>query len=102
MITLSDDDCNHFMRSYVRQLSGYWTISEDYEVVSDRDALVKAFTLLQSLYKEGIAEPMDTAFAYNGDKDANKKLLNNEIACSYRGSSSIINLDTSGGMVLDM
>ena len=102
MITLSDDDCNHFMRSYVRQLSGYWTISEDYEVVSDRDALVKAFTLLQSLYKEGIAEPMDTAFAYNGDKDANKKLLNNEIACSYRGSSSIINLDTSGGMVLDV
>lgn len=102
LVTLSDDDCNHFMRSYVRQLCGSWTISEDYEVIADKEALVKAFTLLQSLYKEGIAEPMDTAFAYNGDKDANKKLLNNEIACSYRGSSSIINLDTSGGMVLDV
>lgn len=102
LVTLSDDDCNHLMRSYVRQLCGKWTISDKYEVITDKDALVKAFTLLQSLYKEGIAEPMDTAFAYNGDKDANKKLLNNEIACSYRASSSIINLDTSGGMVLDV
>ena len=97
MVTLNDDDCNHLLRSYVRQLSGCWTISQDYEVIADRDALVKAFTLLQGMYKDGIAEPMDTAFAYNGDKDANKKLLNNEIACSYRGSSSIINIDTSGG-----
>ena len=101
LITLTDDDCNHLMRSYVRQLCGKWTISRDYEVITDKEALTKAFTMLQTLYKEGIVEPMDTAFTYNGDKDSNKKLLNNEIACSYRGSSSIINLDTSGGMVLD-
>lgn len=101
MITFNDDGANHLLRSYIRQISGSWTVSDDGTVLSDRDALVQAFSLLQQMFDEGIAEPMETAFAYNEDQDANKKLLNNEIACSYRGSSSIINLDTSGGMVLD-
>lgn len=102
MISLSDDGSNHLMRSYVRQLCGKWTISEDYEVITDKDALVKAFTLLQRMFEENIAEPLETEFAYNSDADSNKKLLNNEIACSYRASSSMTNLDTSGGMVLDV
>ena len=102
MLTLNDDDMNHLLRSYVRQLTGKWTVSEDNTVIDDRDALIKAFTWLQTLYSEGVAEPMDTAFIYNGDKDANKKLLGNEIALSYRGSSSIVNMDTSAGMELDV
>lgn len=94
MITMGDDSWNHLMRSYTRQLSGQWTISKDGEVIGDRDALVETFTKLQRIYAEGIAEPMETAFAYNSDSANNPKLLNNEIACYYCAFSGIT-VDTS-------
>lgn len=94
MITSGDDGWNHLMRSYARQLSGQWTISEDGEVIGDRDALVETFTTLQRMYAEGIAEPMETAFAYNADASNNPKLLNNEIACLYCPFSGLT-VDTS-------
>jgi len=97
-----DDDWNHFLRSYVRQLTGRWTIEKDWSVVDDRDALIEAFTWLQASYTENVAEPMESAFVYFSDRDANKKWLNNEIAFSYRASSAIALIDTSGGMELDV
>lgn len=95
MISLNDDNSNHMFRSYIRQLSGQWQIAEDGTVITDRDALVKAFTFLQDMFIEGVAEPMETAFAYNNDIGANPKFLNNEIATCYCAAAAIANLDTS-------
>ena len=102
LITLNDDNCRHLLFIFTRQYGEQWFVSPDYKVIDDREALIKGFEMIQRLYDEGVAEPMETAFAYNGDVDANKKLLNNEIATTYRASSSIVNLDTSGGMELDV
>lgn len=100
LITLSDDPANHLLRSYVRQMTGLWTISEDNTVITDRDALVTAFTWLQALYTEGVCEPVESSRAYS-EITTNKKLLNNEVAMIYGGSSAIANIDTSNGMQLD-
>lgn len=94
MITIGDDSWNHLMRSYARQLSGQWTVSENKEVINDRDALIQTFTTLQRLFSEGIAEPMETAFAYNADSASDPKPLNNEIATYYCAFSGIT-VDTS-------
>lgn len=102
LLSPTDDDWNHLLRSYVRQLTGRWTIEKDWSVIEDRDALIKAFTWLQTAYAEGVAEPMASAFVYNTDKDANRKWLSNEIGFSYRASSSIALIDTSAGMQLDV
>ena len=101
LITLSDDSTNLLLRTYVRQLTGKWTISEDNTVIDDRDALITAFTWLQTCYNEGVAEPVESARVYP-ELTTNKKFLNNEVASIYGGSYAIVNIDTSNGMAMDL
>lgn len=101
LLTLSDNPANSLTRSFVRQITGQWTIAEDNTVVSDRDALIAAFTWLQKLYIEGVCEPVESSRAYS-DSSSNKKFLNNEVACFFSGSSSVANLDTSNGLQLEL
>lgn len=101
MITSNDDNWNHMLRSYIRQMSGRWSIEDDYTVIQDKEVLVSAFTFLQTLFKEGVAEPMETAYPYYANIAENKKWLSNEIACFYCASSAIGNIKADG-MNLDV
>ena len=89
LFTADKDDWNHIMRSYLRQRTGEWPIQPDFTVTTDREALVDAFTFVQRLYTEKVAEPMETAYPYYGKIWEDKKWHAGEIAMMYHAAARL-------------
>ncbi|NJL73499.1 MAG: carbohydrate ABC transporter substrate-binding protein, partial [Candidatus Competibacteraceae bacterium] len=92
LLSADKDSLNLMMRSFIRQRTGKFYIDDGYTVLEDEGAYVAFFTMLRTMYDDGIIEPVESGFPYWGKLEQNKKWIQGQIAAMYCAASSILGI----------
>lgn len=79
-MTIDLDLKDYIFEPYLFNITGNRLVNDDYTIGFDRDSLIKTFKYINSLYDNGVMQPVaETANIKSGTKFQNPKWLNNQI-----------------------